>query len=403
MTDENTHSFNEGNRAFESRMLKRDTLDSLLERESIESVEVDELFSLFRDDGKIPEFAPDAFCQIDPRDGALIVYNSKRAQRPHDNVADHAQGSKQSTGNSQGCPVCSGNTTGVLDVADLTEGFTFINKNLFPVLFPPDYVREEWLTEPLYPDPSHHGRVAYGLHFLQWTSNFHDRDWHNLPHEDRVVVLRRLAALEHQLLFHTDHQMPPSSQWQSQKETAGFVEIIKNFGAPVGGSLEHGHQQIGWSNIMPRSFYNNWEFFMRHKHFFSQYMLNENPGELVVHDYGEAILMVPYFMKRPYNMLLVVYDVGKQYLCELGEGEIRALADGIHDAIAAILDIMPRMGKEPAYNMIIHNGPGAGLYIEFLPYTQQTGGFEHLGLWVCQGNAEDSVEVLRKRVNALRD
>lgn len=386
----------------EPMRLEMEVLKGLLEKKRVEDIEIDELFDLFREDEHLPSHAPDAFCQIDPRDGALIVYNSKRAKRPHDNIIDHAAGSKQDGTERKGCPVCSGNTTGVLDVADLSDGFTFINKNLFPVLFPPDQVQEDWLSEPLYPDPSHHGRVAYGLHFLQWTSNYHDRDWHNMPHEDRYIVLSRLAALEHQLLFHTDHQMPPSSQWQSQKETAGFVEIIKNYGAPVGGSLEHGHQQIGWSNIMPRSFYNNWEFFMRHKHFFSQYMMNENPEELVVHDYGEAVLMVPYFMKRPYNMLLMVYDAGKQYLCELSEGELQAVADGIHDAIAALLDIMPRLGKEPAYNMIVHNGPGAGLYFEFLPYTQQTGGFEHLGLWVCQGKAGEAAEVLRKKVESYR-
>ncbi len=378
--------------AEEARRLDRDVLNRVLEKNSIQELEIDELFDLFRGDGKLPDHAPDAFCQIDPRDGALIVYNSKRAKRPHDNVRDGETKPKK------GCPVCEGNTTGVLDVAELSEGFTFINKNLFPVLFPPDEIEQKWLSEPLYPDPSHHGRVAYGLHFLQWSSNYHERDWQNMPQEDRYMVLSRLAALEERLLFHTDHQMPPSSQWRSQKETAGFVEIIKNYGAPVGGSLEHGHQQIGWSNIMPRSFYNNWEFFMRHKHFFSEYMLNENPEELTVYDYGKAVLLVPYFMKRPYNMLLIVKDVGKQYLCELSESELYAVADGIRDAVASILEIMPRIGKEPAYNMVLHNGPGAGIYFEFLPYTQETGGFEHLGLWVCQGSAEHTVDVLKKQV-----
>lgn len=378
--------------------LDRDVLEGLIEKKRVENIGIGEFFDLFRGDAQLPDHAPDAFCQIDPRDGALIVYNSRRARRPH----DHAPVQENPADTSRSCPVCSGNTTGVLDVADLAEGFTFINKNLFPVLFPPEAVQDEWLTEPLYPDPSHHGRVAYGLHFLQWTSSYHDRDWQNMPREDRFVVLSRLAALERRLLFHTDHQMPPSSQWQSQKETAGFVTIIKNYGAPVGGSLDHGHQQIGWSNIMPRSFFNNWEFFIRHKHFFSQYMLNENPPELEVHDYGEAVLMVPYFMKRPYNMFLIIKEVGKQYLCELTGAELHAAAEGIHDAIASILDIMPRMGKEPAYNMIVHNGPGAGLYFEFLPYTQQTGGFEHLGLWVCQGSAAGAAEVLREKVASLR-
>ena len=42
--------------------------------------------------------------------------------------------------------------------------------------------------------------MPYGLHFLQWMSSLHDKDWHNMPLEDRVVVMRRLAALEKKLL-----------------------------------------------------------------------------------------------------------------------------------------------------------------------------------------------------------
>jgi hypothetical protein len=45
---------------------------------------------------------------------------------------------------------------------------------------------------------------------------------------------------------------------------------------------------------------------------------------------------------------------------------------------------MPQVGRELAYNVIANNGPGAGLYFEFLPYTQEIGGVEHLGLFVCQ-------------------
>ena len=46
--------------------------------------------------------------------------------------------------------------------------------------------------------------------------------------------------------------------------------------------------------------------------------------------------------------------------------------------------------------MIINNGPGAGLYVEFLPYTQETGGVEHLGLLVCQELPERAAARLRE-------
>ena len=56
-----------------------------------------------------------------------------------------------------------------------------------------------------------------------------------MPLEDRVIVLQRLAALENKLL----------------EQSGQYVSIIKNYGRLVGGSLSHGHQQIGVSNILP--------------------------------------------------------------------------------------------------------------------------------------------------------
>jgi hypothetical protein len=46
------------------------------------------------------------------------------------------------------------------------------------------------------------------------------------------------------------------------------------------------------------------------------------------------------------------------------------------------------IGKPIAYNIVGHTGPGAGIFFDFLPYTQETGGFEHLGLFVCQNTPE---------------
>jgi hypothetical protein len=43
-------------------------------------------------------------------------------------------------------------------------------------------------------------------------------------------------------------------------------------------------------------------------------------------------------------------------------------------------------GQASASPVITHSGPGAGLYFELLPYAQETGGFEHIGLCVCQVN-----------------
>ncbi len=372
------------------RHMSREALEALLQSEDLADLAVPEICQLVRAEKDLAGKKPDALCQIDPRDGALIVYNSSRAKRPHETAIP-----LPAEPDTKPCPICEGRTTGVIDVAELTKGFTFINKNMFPILYPAEEADPHYLQRSLYEDPLHKGRVSYGMHLLQWTSSFHDLDWHNLPKIDCTQVMKRLAALEKKLLCGSEGIMPRSLSWETEKETLGFVAIIKNYGALVGGSLPHGHQQISYSNIMPRRFYNNWNFFKRHGEIFSNYMLRENPPDLLVREYETASLIVPYFMRRPYDMLLIMKDTDKQYLHELNEQEIADVASGWHDAILSMLTIMPLIGRTPAYNVTVSNGPGAGLYFDFLPYTQEKGGFEHLGLWVCQDNPANVAERLR--------
>jgi galactose-1-phosphate uridylyltransferase len=313
---------------------------------------------------EIDDYLPDGICRVDPRNGDRILYHSSRGRRPHDNVPE-----REGEIPERACAICEGRTTGVIDVADLSEGFTFINKNLYPILYPFEA-----------------DGTAAGLHLLQWTSSRHDWDWHNMGLADRVVVMERLAALEETLLGGADG--PPAGG-------TGSVVIIKNYGHLVGGSLIHGHQQIAFSNVMPRHFQDNARYEREHGETFSETMIRETPDSLIVRDYGPALLVVPPFMRRPYDMMLLVKDARKAYLHELDGGELEAVADGWHDAIKAIREVMPRVGREIAYNVVTSNGPGAGLYFDFLPYTQEIGGVEHLGLFVCQELPETAAEHLR--------
>jgi galactose-1-phosphate uridylyltransferase len=166
----------------------------------------------------------------------------------------------------------------------------------------------------------------------------------------------------------------------------GFVSIIKNYGHLVGGSLAHGHQQIILSSVIPKRCYNNWLFRKERGESFSAYLMTRNPPEFTIRDYGKAVLIIPYFMKRPFDMLLLVKDSRKSHLHELTAEEIKAVAEGWADAIRVILRLMPQIGREVAYNVLANNGPGAGIYFEFLPFTQEMGGFEQLGLFLCQAN-----------------
>lgn len=346
------------------KQLSRKMLNQILEAQKIEQISFEQLEQSVLNDEAIAKFSPDGVCQMDPRTGDRIIYNSKRASRPHDNRP--AETNTLLSEIEKECVICQGKTTNVLDIADLSEGFTFINKNLFPVFYP--FKKVETIVPAL--DSLKKDVQVSGFHLLQWTSSLHAKDWQNMQLIDRIIVMQRLAAIEKKLM----------------DGGIKYVSIIKNYGHLVGGSLVHGHQQIGASNIKPNRVCQNQAFEEKFGKLFSAYMLLETPNQLTIKDYGFAVLIVPYFMKRPYDMILLLKDSTKAFIHELNSDEIAAVAEGWHDAIRIMLSIMPKIGREPAYNITTHNGFGAGLYFEFLPYTQEMGGFEQLGLFSCQGN-----------------
>jgi len=384
-----------------SQHLPRHLFVRNLQAENIETLSYADLTRFFREEEELAAFLPDGVCQFDPRNREPVLFSSARAGRPHDNQPGDSTG-QDGTATSGSCVVCEGKTTSAVDVADLSEGFTFINKNLYPVLYPHHELAHHQGVEGLDAKRETAASPARGLHFLQWTSSLHDKDWHNMPQEDRVVVMKRLAALEKILLTTSCDSMPPTSRYGDLERRHGFVSIIKNGGRLVGGSLAHGHQQIAFSNVIPRRILENRNFEVTREETFSAFMLRNNPEELIIRDYGKAVLVVPYFMRRPFDMLLLLEDTRKRYLFELTVEESTDVSDGWRDAIRFIHHVMPQMGREIAYNVITHNGPGAGLYFEFLPYTQETGGFEHLGLSVCQSNPLAASQKLRKIAQSMK-
>jgi len=384
-----------------TRQLDPAKLEGILQCENLDELSLEQISELIQKEGGISEYIPEGVCRIDPRNGDRVLYNSARSRRPHDNRALAPKD----------CIICQGKTTGVIDVADLSEGFTFINKNLYPMLYPPIMDPDSYPAQPVSPtelvtEELHvDGVPAGGLHLLQWTSSYHDRDWHNLPRQDRLVVMERLAKLEEKLLLGSESVTPgtgrKSNASSSHEQATGFVSIIKNYGPRVGGSLDHGHQQIALSNVIPRRFQDNLRFDQQHNEPFTTFILRENPSELLIRDYGSAVLLVPYFMRRPYDLLLIVKDPRKHHLHELNHREIQDIADGWHAAIRATKRIMPRIGRETAYNVITNNGPAQGVYFDFLPYTQEIGGMEQLGVFLCQEDparaATDIREALQEK------
>lgn len=350
-----------------------------------------EMLDWLASDPAITGHVPDQTCQLDPRDGSLVVYSASRSERFHDTETKSTI-EKEATA-PQACPICEGKVTRILDLAPLSRGFTFISQNLFPILNPAPRLADELLVRAIYPDPEHSGRVAYGMHLLQWTSSIHDRDWHNMPVADLKVVLDRLARLERRLLKGAAGYMPSMDRGN---DFLGSFSVIKNWGAAAGASLTHGHQQIAFSNIMPQRAFNNWAFFRRHNRTFSQYMLKENPADLMVAEWSQWSLLVPYFMQRPLSMMLIHRGDDVQHLYQLDSEGIVELATAMQQAIRLLQKLIPSYNRPAAFNFAIHNGPDNEVYVEFFPVTQTNGGFERLGMWICQERPVDAARRLRE-------
>ena len=361
----------------QQQQLTKSAATPLIQSHNIEALNGEKLLELFREENDLHQYIPENFGETDPRSNERVLFNPARASRP--NADSHTK--KTST-----CPICDGKTTHIIDYSELSSGFTFTNKNLFPAIFPHPALKTKTQSKNSFP--------AWGLHLLQWTSSFHDRDWHNMEIEDLAIVMDRLAAIERHLLTEFS-EISNDAGWEFNNQT-GHVSIIKNGGLGSGGSLEHGHHQIVFSNVLPRRIIENMNFEQAHGQVFSKFILEENPKSLVIQDFGEAVLLVPYFMRRPYNMLLVVKNTSKKYIHHLTPEERIAVCKGWVTAISAIHRIMEQNGLLISYNVITHNGPGAGLYFEFLPRSQTEGGFELIGLSVCQSSPEIAAQHIRK-------
>ncbi|MBI4576785.1 MAG: hypothetical protein HY722_11025 [Planctomycetes bacterium] len=325
----------------------------------------------------IVRFQPEGLVQVDPRDGRRVVYNPRRAARPHDSAPVAA-----AAGGASPCFVCEGRTTRVVDVAQLGRARTFINANLYPVVFPPEGPPGVELpaVDPLRMGPA--GAVAAGAHFVQWNSTEHEVDLHNMPPEDIEVVLSRAAALEHAALHAVDTGMPETDECEEGAHR-GYLGYIKNVGSPVGGSVAHGHQQLVHTNVEPRAVADDRGFLGRHGLGLGDYLLAINPPLLSVKDYPGCRLLVPYFLSRPLAACIVGTDPDARHLHTLRMGDRLGLAHALRDLSRALHRLMPAMGRPVAYTLCFHLGV-AGWYVEAHPWTQETGGYEQLGLWLCQ-------------------
>lgn len=391
--------------------LSRDAAERLVAPVALSELSWSRAAELFSRESGALDYAPEGEGGTDPRNGEPTLFNEKRAGRPHDYTAATGGGSRASA--VAACPICAGKTTPILDLADLTEGFTFVNTNLYPVAAPG--------ASPRSASPPRRSPGFFGLHLLQWTSSLHEADWPELSPADRLVVARRLAHAEAVLLglegfpavAESDvsaaaHQRPehPAGGPPRPGGPAGpqpivpagrHVSVIKNVGRSVGGSLSHGHQQMALTNVLPRRIAEDRAFRTREGRAFTGFMLEENPAELTILELETGRLVVPYFMRRPFDMQYLLSDEKIEHLCELSTTQLSDLATALARGMELLRGVLERLDVEVAYNVVFHTGTGGGLYLEFLPHTQALGGFEQLGLSACQSTPRTAAAELQEQ------
>jgi hypothetical protein len=160
----------------------------------------------------------------------------------------------------------------------------------------------------------------------------------------------------------------------------------------VGGSVEHDHQQVLLSNVPyaePPATVGLGELLLR-----------DATPERIVDRVGDlALTLVPSFMRRPLHAFIVPLAPGVTpggppraqragWLHHLPEPARDAFALALARLARAVSVDMERRNGEPAWNMILHTGPGCGPLLELRPFTQPLGGFEQLGCTV-RGEAGD--------------
>jgi galactose-1-phosphate uridylyltransferase len=99
-------------------------------------------------------------------------------------------------------------------------------------------------------------------------------------------------------------------------------------------------------------------------------------------------------MRRPFN-LLIIPQTSAEHLHELSQKEFQELEVAIQKTMQAYHSLLESLNREVSFNMVIHTGPESQLYVEFFPIVQAMGGFERIGMWICQLSAQKAADQLK--------
>lgn len=303
-------------------------------------------------------YPPNRAVAHEPRDGFPIVYSETRAQRL--SIPEHV------------CVVCDGQTCPAVDQTGLPcNDLAWFTPNLYPITFPHETT----------------GADSRGIHLVHWSTLRHDGGLAGADDATAAALLQHLARAEEFLLHHAPADFPDRGD-----RHRGHVGIVKNRGRRVGGSVEHDHQQILLSAAIPVEPARTMGLAER--------LLAEATDGLVVERVdGGATTLVPPFMRRPLHAFIVPHSEPVGWLHHLQAGVLEAVSLAIAHLTAAADTVMTERQGEPAWNLVLHTGPGVVPLVELRPFTQPLGGYEHLGLYLCEETPNTSAGRLREALS----
>ena len=322
------------------------------------------------------DYLPERDADQDPRSDIWISRSESRRSRPLSGAAGDDNGGEASCEDGRevtSCIVCDCRLTPAVDVTSLTEGHsTFATPNLYPMV---------------YPFPPAECGGGRGLHLIQWCSTEHDADLHNMSWQDMETVIERLAALEEFLLHGEGAGFPGTGEGHT-----GFAALMKNRGLKVGGSVEHGHQQIAHLSVLPRALAADADYLGRNGQPYAAALRKAAGAPLTVAEFpgGVSAVAAPW-MRRPLEVAILPADGAGAFLHHLADESLKGIAEALRVITGALQLLMELRGMSFDYNLAFHTGPVGLLYIEVLPWTQPYGGFEHLGHYLCQETPATSV------------
>lgn len=372
------------------RALARATLDGNTASRSLEALGFDGLSALCRSSAS--RHVPDASGSLDPRLALPIAYSEARAHRLRESYDT--------------CAVCENRTCPAADIVALPgDDLAWLTPNLYPMLLPPadvaarrhaDNGRESTTPTASGAATSPAGLPLHGLHLVHWSSLRHDGGLVGADGPTAAALFAQLARAEEFLLHRSGADYPPSGTGPDGLPHRGHAGLIKNRGRRVGGSVEHDHQQLLLCNQPPAEP-------PLSRGLRSQLLAGASPALHVDDIDGLARTLVPPFMRRPLHAFVVPEGAPSEgdagWLHHLPPRVLEACALAVARLCHAVTAAMSAAGQEPAWNLVCLAGEGCGPVFELRAFTQPLGGYEHLGLYLCEERPATSAARLREALS----